>query len=65
MNTILALGIVPVLIKVVKILAIAFAAFFVVTFSMYWFNLENKLIYYVVRPLLNRHYSSMKRDRRI
>ena len=29
------------------------------------FNLENKLIYYVIRPFLNRHYDSQKRDRRI
>ena len=29
------------------------------------FNLENKLIYYVIRPFLNKHYDSQKRDRRI
>lgn len=38
---------------------------FVGTFGMYMFNLENKLIYYVVRPLLNKHYDSQVRDRRI
>lgn len=38
---------------------------FVVTFSIYMFNLENKLIYYVIRPFLNKHYDSQKRDRRI
>ena len=27
---------------------------FVATFSIYMFNLENKLIYYVLRPLLNK-----------
>ena len=27
------------------------------------FNLENKLIYYVIRPFLNKHYDSQKRDR--
>ena len=26
---------------------------FAATFTIYMFNLENKLIYYVVRPLLN------------
>ena len=26
---------------------------------------EHKLIYYVVRPLLNKHYDSQVRDRRI
>ncbi len=29
---------------------------------IYWFNLDNKLIYYVVRPLLNKLYDSQKRD---
>ena len=28
---------------------------FVATFSIYMFNLENKLIYYVLRPFLNKH----------
>ena len=38
---------------------------FVATFSLYIFNGENKLIYYVVRPLLNKHYDSQVRDKRI
>lgn len=38
---------------------------FVGTFGMYMFNLENKLIYFVIRPLLNKHYDSQVRDRRI
>lgn len=38
---------------------------FVGTFGIYMFNLENKLIYYVVRPFLNNHYDSQVRDRRI
>ena len=38
---------------------------FLVTFGIYMFNLENKLIYYVIRPVLNKHYDSQKRDRRI
>lgn len=38
---------------------------FLVTFTIYMFNLENKLLYYVVRPFLNKHYDSQKRDRRI
>ena len=36
---------------------------FLVTFGIYMFNLENKLIYYVIRPFLNKHYDSQKRDR--
>lgn len=38
---------------------------FLVTFTIYMFNLENKHIYYVIRPFLNKHYDSQKRDRRI
>ena len=38
---------------------------FVATFSIYMFNLENKLIYYVLRPLLNKHYDAQVRDKRI
>ncbi len=37
----------------------------IATVVIYWFNLENKLLYYVARPLLNRHYDTMPRDRRI
>ncbi len=39
--------------------------FFVATFTLYITNGENKLIYYVVRPFLNKHYDSQQRDRRI
>ncbi len=38
---------------------------FAVTFAIYMTNAENKLIYYVVRPFLNKHYDSQVRDRRI
>ncbi len=38
---------------------------FIGTFGIYIFNAENKLIYYVIRPLLNKHYDSQVRDRRI
>lgn len=38
---------------------------FVGTFSLYMFNGENKLIYYVIRPLLNKHYNNQVRDKRI
>ena len=38
---------------------------FVVTFAIYMSNAENKLIYYVIRPFLNKHYDSQVRDRRI
>ena len=51
--------------KAAEITAKTAAVLFVVTFGIYIFNLENKLIYYVVRPLLNKHYDSQTRDRRI
>ena len=35
---------------------------FVATFTIYMFNLENKLIYYVLRPFLNKHYDSQVRQ---
>lgn len=47
-----------------KLIVISFITF-VATFALYMFNGENKLIYYVVRPLLNKHYDSQVRDRRI
>ena len=49
------------LLKLVLIAFVTFAA----TFALYMFNGENKLIYYVIRPLLNKHYDSQVRDRRI
>ena len=38
---------------------------FVATFGLYIFNGENKLIFYVIRPLLNKHYNAQVRDKRI
>mgnify|MGYP003297882263 CR=1 FL=1 len=56
MKTVAKIGV-----KVSKLALLAFVG----TFGMYMFNLENKLIYYVIRPLLNKHYDSQVRDRRI
>ena len=47
--------------KIALIALLVFAA----TFALYITNAENKLIYYVVRPFLNRHYDAQVRDRRI
>lgn len=38
---------------------------FVGTIAIYWFNLENKLIYFGVRPALNWLYDHRKRDKRL
>ena len=43
-----------------KTLLVALIAF-VATFALYMFNGENKLIYYVIRPFLNKHYDRMER----
>ena len=32
---------------------------------IYWFNLDNKLIFYVIRPMLNKIYDGQKRDIRL
>ena len=53
------------LIGILGKLALLLFGAFVATFTIYMFNLENKLIYYVIRPFLNKHYDSQKRDRRI
>ena len=47
-----------------KTLLVALIAF-VATFALYMFNGENKLIYYVIRPFLNKHYDALVRDRKI
>lgn len=51
--------------KLLGKLALAGLIAFVITFAIYMTNAENKIIYYVVRPLLNKHYDSQVRDRRI
>lgn len=56
---------IKILLKVLgKLLLIGVCAF-VVTFAVYMTNAENKLIYYVVRPFLNKHYDSQVRNRGI
>ncbi len=45
--------------------ALAGAGGFAALFGVYWFNLDNKLIFYGVRPILNRLYDRQKRDVRL
>ena len=54
-----------ILFKILGKLILAAVIFFAATFTLYMVNGENKLSYYVVRPLLNKHYDSQVRDRRI
>ena len=51
--------------KLIKKLVVIGFVGFVATFALYMFNGENKLIYYVLRPFLNKHYDSQVRDKRI
>lgn len=51
--------------KTCLIIGEVLAALWVMTMLIYWFNLENKLIYYVVRPLLNKIYDNQKRDKKL
>lgn len=53
------------LLKLVGKLVLAALIVFIATFTLYITNGENKLIYYVVRPFLNKHYDAQVRDRRI
>ena len=50
--------------KILLILLCIAAAFFVVTFGIYWFNLDSKLVKALL-PALERHYDNMPRDRRL
>lgn len=50
--------------KILKLIVILLGIF-AGSLAVYWFNLDNKLIYYVVRPLLNKIYNSQNRDVKI
>lgn len=45
-----------------KKVLIALLSLVPVTMLIYWFNLDNKLLFYVVRPLLNKLYNRQQRD---
>lgn len=51
--------------KTAKILgkaALMGAGGFAALIAVYWWNLDNKLIFYVLRPIFNKLYDSQKRD---
>lgn len=50
--------------NIVFIILAVLLGFFAVTFLIYWFNLDMKLIRWVY-DLLQKHYDSMKRDKRL
>ncbi len=52
---------------VVRILLIAagvIVLLFIVTFTIYWFNLDMKLVHKIYFAL-QKHYNNMKRDRKL
>ena len=49
---------------IVLIVLAVILAFFVVTFAIYWFNLDMKLVRKVY-DLLQKHYDNMKRDKKL
>lgn len=50
--------------NILVIIAIIIAAFFVLTFLIYWFNLDTKLVKLLEKPF-TKHYDNIGRDRRI
>jgi hypothetical protein len=49
---------------VILIILAVVLALFVVTFAIYWFNLDMKLVRKVY-DLLGKHYDNMKRDKKL
>lgn len=49
---------------VVLIILAVIVALFLLTFAIYWFNLDMKLIRKVY-DLLGKHYDNMKRDKKL
>ena len=48
--------------KLLPKLLLGAAGVWVGSMLIYWFNLDNKLLYYGVRPILNKVYDSQKRN---
>ena len=54
-----------IILKILGIAALIVVIFFVVTFTVYFFNLDMKLMRSVVVPFLTKHYDSVKREHAI
>ena len=50
--------------NVLIILVIAVLCFFLLTFGIYWFNLDSKLVK-AIFPAMEKHYDNLPRDRRL
>lgn len=53
-----------IVLKILGIAAIVVAALFVLTFLVYFFNLDMKLTA-AIEPLMLKHYDKIKRDRHL
>ncbi len=53
-----------IVLKILGIVAIVVAALFVLTFLVYFFNLDMKLTA-AIEPLMLKHYDKIKRDRHL
>lgn len=49
------------LVKVLKILFAGLAGLYAVLFAVFYFDLDGKLLFYVVEPFLKKHYDNMER----
>ena len=49
---------------IILIILAVIVALFVLTFAIYWFNLDMKLVRKVY-DLLGKHYDNMKRDKKL
>ena len=47
------------------IIAIIAAVLFALLQLVYWLNLDNKLLFYVVRPMLNKAYDKKARSKEL
>jgi hypothetical protein len=50
--------------RILMKIALGLFGLFAGTVAIWWFNLDNKLIYNFVYPLLQKHYNEQERDRR-
>lgn len=53
-----------VILRVISIIAIVIACFFVLTFTVYFFNLDMKLMA-AMEPIFLKHYDKIKRDKHL
>ncbi len=52
------------MLDIILIILAVILALFVITFAIYWFNLDMKLVR-VIYDKLQKHYDTMKRDKKL